>query len=283
MTSISDTSTTPSNSDAIQRVLFIASTVHIYSIPPLTTTKGYHAASWTADSNKRRIFTARLRIVENAIPHADDSGESLSTDILLEDPASGQLFAAAPYTDVGVVEAALDSSRFFAVRVVGEGGRKAVLGVGFEERSEAIDFRIALQEVQKVHGMVGWGVALSAAPKKETLVEKKDFSLKDGEMIHVDIGRKARKKVADEGYTDDILARPPPPYVERAGPAGTMPFLPPPPSAQDVKAQMMSFPPPPSSAQDIKGQRRRSRQKSPPKSSPAIDTDFDDGEFGEFQ
>lgn len=262
-------SPTSLNPDAIQRVLFITSAVHIYSIPPLTTTKGYNAASWTADSNKRQIFTARLRIIETAIPHSDGSGESLSTDILLEDPASGQLFAAAPYKDVGAVEAALDSSRFFAVRVVGDGGRKAVLGVGFEERSDAIDFGIALQEVRKVQGIgegVGIGVATKARVKPQTTVQKKDFSLKEGETIHVDIGKMARKKVVDEGRNPTLSSIPPPPYVQGEKPGGTMPFLPPPPSAQEVKAE-----------------RRRSRQKYPPEAGPAEDSGFDDGEFGEFQ
>lgn len=210
-----------------------------------------------------------MRIVETAIPHADGLGESLSTDILLEDPASGQLFAAAPYTDIGAVEAALDSSRFFAVRVVGEGGRKAVLGVGFEERSDAIDFRIALQEVRKVQGIesgVGLGTATKAGVKKDTTMQKKDFSLKEGEMIHVDMGRTARKKVVDEGHNDALFSIPPPPYVQRDGPGGTMPFLPPPPSAQDVKAE-----------------RRRSHHKFTSEAGSAADSGFDDGEFGEFQ
>ena len=83
----------------------------------------------------------------------------MKTDILLEDPATGQLFAAAPYTAVTVVEQVLDSSRFFAVTVQGEGGRKAVLGVGFEERSEAFDFSVALQEVRKTLGIQSAGGA----------------------------------------------------------------------------------------------------------------------------
>lgn len=269
MTSTSGTNLSPLNSDTIQRILFIASTVHVYNIPPLTTTKGYHAASWTADSNKRLIFTARLRIVETAIPHADGSGESLSTDILLEDSASGQLFAAAPYADVGAVEAALDSSRFFAVRVVGDGGRKAVLGIGFEDRSEAIDFRIVLQEVRKVQeidGGVGTGAATKLGAKKDTVMQKKDFSLKQGEMIHVDIGRTARKKVIDEGDNHALFSIAPPPTVKRDVPGDTIPLLPPPPSAQDIKAE-----------------RRRSRQKMTSEAEFVGDSGFDDGEFGEFQ
>lgn len=267
MTSTSGTDLVDLNSDTIQRILFIASTVHVYNIPPLTTTKGYHAASWTADSNKRLIFTARLRIVETAVPHADGSGESLSTDILLEDPTSGQLFAAIPYTDVGAVEAALDSSRFFAVRVVGEGGRKAVLGIGFEDRSEAMDFRIALQEVRKVQRIdsgAGKGATMKDEAKKDAVAQKKDFSLKEGEMIHVDIGRTARKKPVDEGDKHALFSIDPPPY--RAGSRDTLPFLPPPPSAQDVKAE-----------------RRRSHQKLTSEAGSVRDSGFDDGEFGEFQ
>lgn len=269
MTSTSGPNIAPLNSETIQRVLFIASTVHVYNIPPLTTTKGYHAASWTADSNKRLIFTARLRIVETAIPYADGSGESLSTDILLEDPASGQLFAAAPYTDVGAVEAALDSSRFFAVRVVGEGGRKAVLGIGFEDRSEAMDFRIALQEVRKVQridGGMGKGTTMKEGATKDAVAQKKDFSLKEGEMIHVDIGRTVRKKVVDEGDNHALFSIAPPPSVQRGGPTDTIPFLLPPPSAQDVKAE-----------------RRRSHHKFTSETGSIGDSGFDDGEFGEFQ
>ena len=265
----------PVPDDAIQRVLYVAASVHIYSIPPLTTTKGYFAASWTADSNKRHIFTARLRVLETAIPQPDGGGESLSIGILLEDPASGELFAAAPYHDDGAVEAALDSTRFFAVRVVGEGGRKAVLGVGFEERSEAIDFRIALQEARKVHGMEAEGGAQGQAKAEAAnrkAVEKKDFSLKEGETIHVDIGRKARRKDVDSSRTEDrndaaLFSIPPPPCLPKEGVGnGGIPLLPPPPSAQDVKAE-----------------RRRSQQTVPPPAGSAADLGFDDGEFGEFQ
>lgn len=264
--------------DAIYRVLFIASNVHVYTIPPLTSTKGYLAAHWTAENNKRRIFAARLRVLETAIPDPDGSGESLSTDILLEDPTTGELFAGAPYTDIGAVEAALDSVRFFAVRVVGDGGRKAMLGIGFEERSEAIDFGITLQEVRKVQKLDpdAAGKKLGTGPNvektKALVMEKKDFSLKEGETIHVDIGRKrARKK--DEGFAGRVederalFSIPPPPYSSKGAIGGGIPFIPPPPSAQDVKAE-----------------RRRSRQPELAAEIRSVsDLGFDDGEFGEFQ
>ena len=116
----------PLPSTAIQRILYLAPKVHIYQIPPATSTKGYQASTWTADNNKLQIFTARLRVVETSIPSNeeqqsnDDAEEKVTTTLLLEDPKTGDLFAAAPYTSERTVEQALDSSRFFAITVVGE-------------------------------------------------------------------------------------------------------------------------------------------------------------------
>src|SRR5438034_9409682 len=103
--------------DAIQRVLVICHPVHVYAIPPLTSLKGYNAADWTVPdpNNKgqtRQIFTARLRVLETAVPappplppkpspgrrsptvsqHPPSTEqtqqEKVKTDILLEDPNS---------------------------------------------------------------------------------------------------------------------------------------------------------------------------------------------------
>jgi len=251
----------PLPADAIQRVLFVSPAVHVYNIPPLTSTKGYVAASWTENNNKRQIFTARVRILETAVPNRT-GGEALSTAVLLEDPKTGDLFAAAPYTVAGVVEQVLDSSRFFAIRVQGEGGRKAVLGIGFEERSEAFDFSVSLQEVRKTMGLEA-GSGGGKAPEKPIAVPKKDFSLKEGEVITVSIGGmtagKGRRKPNDPKQSDEGGARfsllPPP----GAG------LLPPPPSAQEMKAQ------------------KRLSQTVSLEPGSIEDMGFDDGEFGEFQ
>jgi len=247
--------------DTIQRVLFIAPSVHVYNPPPLTSNAGYVAASWTADNNKRQIFTARLRVLETAIPTSNND-ETVKTDILLEDPSNGELFAAAPYTGPAVVEQVLDSSRFFALRVQGEGGRKAVLGIGFEERSDAFDFSVALQEVRKTLGIEDSGKAGGKRVEKEKPAEKKDFSLKEGETITVNIGRWAGRRI--QAKSDEFsggFSLPPPP-----GGGSVRPFLPPPPSAQEVKAQ-----------------KRLSQNMGTPKPGSIEELGFDDGEFGEFQ
>lgn len=255
---------------AIQRVLFVAPKLHIYQIPPLTSTKGFSATSWTAPPHPtaQHIFTARVRIIETSL------NGTIKTDIVLEDPKTGDLFAAAPYTSPAIVQQALDSSRFFAIRVVGDGGMKATLGVGFEERSDAFDFSITLAEARKV---LGFERALAAAPGQAHVrgaasanpavdEPKKDFSLKEGESITVNIGGRGRRVRADKKDDEADSAalfsiKPPPAPGHDAAPASA-----PPPPAAHVKADW-----PPSSVAPAQNQPS------------AQELGFDDGEFGEFQ
>ncbi|KAM4058981.1 adaptin ear-binding coat-associated protein 2 [Hirsutella rhossiliensis] len=256
----------PLPADAIQRVLFLASAVHVYNIPPLPSMRGHSAASWTADPS-RHIFTARLRVVETALSSTSSSSSDdaaaasgLKVDVVLEDPSSAQLFAAAPYTDRAAVEPVLDSSRFFAVTVRDQDGRKAVLGIGFEERSDAFDLAVALQEARR---SLGWEAKQHstrdpAAAAKENV---KDYSLKDGETITVNIGKSMLGR-----------RRPQPQQVDETPAADMQSFaLPPPPSAKPSDSGGAFALPPPPSAQDVKRKRRSLR-----------DMGFDDGQFGEF-
>lgn len=290
--------------DAIQRVLYIASSVHVYQIPPLTSTRGYTAAEWTDEKRSRKIFTGRLRLLETAVPKTSnaasttiipsnpntdpDSAEDVKVDLLIEDPATGELFAAAPYAAAAVVEQALDSSRFFAVQFRNQ-GMKATLGIGFEERSEAMDFNISLQDARKVLGLEpkasAGGPQSAQQPAKTAEEEKKDFSLKEGETITVNIGGRGRRNRASpkngsppgEENKDAQAAlfsiKPPPASGGGGGGGGAVPFLPPPPTASSVKAE-----------------RRRSRPLPPQGAIPPVEKQpsprelgFDDGEFGEFQ
>lgn len=255
---------TPLPSDAIQRILFVANAVHVYNIPPLTSTKGYSAGAWTADP-KRHIFTARLRVLETAY-ESPSSENKLKVDAVLEDPSSGQLFAAAPYTAAAAVEPVLDSSRFFALTVRDPQGRRAVLGIGFEERSEAFDLSIALQEARKA---LGWEGEQSRPAARKEEEERRDYSLKDGETITVNFGgskfgrRKQQQGSSPAGGSGSgggggdlqSFALPPPPPGPGGGAKGGFSLLPPPPSSQDAKQQ---------------------KQQS------AKDLGFDDGQFGEF-
>lgn len=272
MESIDPATGQPLPADAIQRVLFIGAKVHVYNIPPMTAGKGHVAASWTADGNKRQIFTARLRVIETAVT-LPSGEEKMKTDIVLEDPSNGQLFAAAPYVAQAVVEPVSDSSRFFALRVQDEAGRKASLGIGFEERSEAFDFGVSLQEARK---SLGWGqqgppgVGKKLAAEKDN-AEKRDYSLKEGETITVNLpGRFGRRR----------------PESDNTSSAGSDPLasfsLPPPPSASAARGGAGILPPPPSASSSSRAQRSASQSGQGPGQPSAKDLGFDDGKFGEF-
>ncbi|KAK8145805.1 hypothetical protein G3M48_003957 [Beauveria asiatica] len=309
----------PLPADAIQRVLFIAEKVHVYSIPPMASMRGHVAASWTTDPS-RQIFSARIRVIETCYdscsspspsPSSSSSSSSphqqqqLKVDTVLEDPATGQLFAASPYGDPAAVDPATDSSRFFALTVRDEAGRKAVLGIGFEERPEAFDFAVALQEARKA---LGWEAAAAAAAavggdvgqragrggedkKKKTAAEAgdpptKDYSLKEGETITINIGgkfgrkRQQQQQVGEEeeeekghksGASLQSFALAPPPSsssssLSSSAAAGR------PKGSTSVGGGDVGFAlPPPPSAQDVKSKRRSLMQMG-----------FDDGQFGEF-
>lgn len=246
----------PIPQEAIQRVLYLAPKAHVYQIPPLTSNKGYTAATWTGSPP---MFSGRVRVIETAVPRKDGA-ESVSVNIHLEDASTGELFAACPYRSQAAVQHALDSSRFFAIRVEADGGRmKATLGLGFEDRSEAFDFGVALQDSAKVLGFAdavganklgGKGPRGPAASASEGI--QKDYSLKEGETITVNIGGKGRRQLADTAS------------LEPSG--GPVPFLPPPPSTSDIKQQ-----------------RKSNDDQTVERKPTAAELGFDDGEFGEFQ
>ncbi|CCX30484.1 hypothetical protein FPQ18DRAFT_369658 [Pyronema domesticum] len=198
--------------DEVQRVLHTFSKVHIYAIPPLGSNQGYRASQWNVDNEEARIFTARIRIIETY------NSETVRTDVRLEDPNSGDLFANCPYEAAFCVEQVVDSSRFFAVRVV-DGNNKAILGIGFEQRDDAFNFGVALQDIRRQQD-----AEKAAKNRTPPVVEKKDYSLKEGETISITIGNKGRRRGPSSNSTSSS---------DNSG--LPLPFLPPPPSAEDVK------------------------------------------------
>ena len=100
------------------------------------------------------------------------------------------LFAQAVITEENydpIVQRCYDSSRFFALVLISETGQKAMIGVGFPERNDSFDFIAGLDDFRKqlkiikgtqipVSGGVGGGSS-----------GVKDFSLKQGEMISINI------------------------------------------------------------------------------------------------
>jgi len=152
------------------------------------------------------LWKGRLRIIEIAD----------KVQIRLEDGNSGELFAQASYDpERPCVDAVLDSSRFFVIRVE-DGAKKANIGIGFLERSQSFDFNAALADYTKRWRKAKEPVEdtpsphLSAGPKK-------DYSLKEGQTFSINIPGKPKEtaiisaKSSTGGGAIPLLPPPPPP------------------------------------------------------------------------
>ncbi|WVQ82848.1 hypothetical protein IAT38_004983 [Cryptococcus sp. DSM 104549] len=196
--------------DEIEAVLFVSREVMVYQVPPRTSAAGYKAADWNVEAF---LWKGRLRVL--------DVGSR--SEIRLEDSTSGELFAqvnyAAPWSQV---EPVLDSSRYFVLRVEGEGGKRAYIGMGFAERGEAFDFQVALQTINKRSqaSASGSGGGNPSEPPKPA-APPKDYSLKEGQTFTIKIpGREGKKPASSSsggGGGGGLFALPPPPPPGRRG------------------------------------------------------------------
>jgi len=190
--------------DPIETTLAILRECFVYKIPPRQTAGGYKAQDWNVESF---LWTGRVRVVS--------LGDKCI--IKLEDKASGDLFAQCPVTD-GAVESVTDSSRYFVLKIE-DGGRRAFVGMGFTERSDAFDFNAALID-HKRH--VREAMEGAETMKRLEEADKKDYSLKDGQTIRVNVNIKRK----------DGSAAPTKPSLTGSG--GGFGLLPPPPSGHSV-------------------------------------------------
>eukprot|EP00802_Teleaulax_amphioxeia_P024050 Tamp_24704.p1 GENE.Tamp_24704~~Tamp_24704.p1 ORF type:complete len:209 (-),score=40.17 Tamp_24704:348-944(-) len=168
----------------MERQLFFGRAVHVYQIPSReSASRGYRAQEWVPPRAKH-LETCRIRVVATGKKAA----------IRLQNQHTGELFAEAPIREPldKYVEPVSDSSRFFVLRVEDEAsGNHAFLGIGFDERGDAFDFNVALQDhwrqdqTQKAAEAktIDWGPA-------------RDLSLKAGETLSIKIPSKAKSGAA---------------------------------------------------------------------------------------
>ncbi|XVF72023.1 hypothetical protein PTKIN_Ptkin12aG0088100 [Pterospermum kingtungense] len=125
--------------ESLEHTLLVVREVSVFKILPRSTSGGYKCGEWLQSD---KIWSGRLRVVS-----CKDRCE-----IRLEDPNSGELFAACfihPGQRENSVEPALDSSRYFVLKIEDGNGKHAFIGLGFNERNEAFDFNVALSDHDK--------------------------------------------------------------------------------------------------------------------------------------
>ncbi|KAL8055226.1 hypothetical protein ABFX02_04G043100 [Erythranthe guttata] len=125
--------------ETFEHTLLVVREVSVFKIPPRPTSGGFKCGEWLQSD---KIWSGRLRVVSCAT----------RCEIRLEDPNSGELFAACfvnPGQREAAVESVLDSSRYFVLRIEDGRGKYAFIGLGFNERNEAFDFNVALSDHEK--------------------------------------------------------------------------------------------------------------------------------------
>lgn len=167
--------------ETLEHTLLVVREVSVYKIPPRSTSGGYKCGEWLQSD---KIWSGRLRVVS-----CKDKCE-----IRLEDPNSGELFAACyvyPGQRDSSVESVLDSSRYFVLKIEDGRGKHAFIGLGFAERNEAFDFNVALSDHEKY---------IKREHEKEGAEEDDDGKidihpavnqrLKEGETIRINVKNK---------------------------------------------------------------------------------------------
>ncbi|KAG8954184.1 hypothetical protein FRC04_000405 [Tulasnella sp. 424] len=197
------------NDEGIESILYMCREVMVYRVPPRKSNAGYRAEEWGDLS--AYLWKGRMRIIES----------SDKCNVRLEDPTT--VFAQSPYDVSGTsVEPVLDSSRYFVLRVE-DSGRKAYIGIGFAERSDAFDFNVALQDYtkrQKALQNQDKDEGSAPAPSPHLPAVKQDLSIKGSlGAISIPGGSSSAAKKSSSN-----------PLFGSGG--GGIPLLPPPPSSK---------------------------------------------------
>ncbi|KAL3849977.1 hypothetical protein ACJIZ3_011859 [Penstemon smallii] len=238
--------------ETFEHTLLVVREVFVYKIPPRSTSGGYKCGEWLQSD---KIWSGRLRVVSC----------DTRCEIRLEDPNSGELFAACfvnPGQREAAVEPVLDSSRYFVLRIEDGRGKHAFIGLGFNERNEAFDFNVALSDHEKYvkregDKEVGTGDEEGGNEGCIDIHPAVNHRLKEGETIRINVKNKTSSgagMLSAVGKSKPLSLAPPP-----SGAVKIRSPLPPPPN-DSATARITSV----SHGTALKGPNENSRCSSDP-------------------
>ena len=139
----------------LEQTLLTCPEVFVYRIPPMMTSGGHRAEDWNLAKPletcslvvMRRDDACLLRLLSEK-PKKDGPPGATEPHLFCE--CQIQLDFGDPTKKLEHwVEAVVDSSRYSVIRISDERtGREAHVGVGFRERSDAVDFKMSFQEYE---------------------------------------------------------------------------------------------------------------------------------------
>lgn len=186
--------------EVVERVRTTIRHSHVFKLPTRQTGSiGWRGADW-----KEKVWHGTVKVVDRnnitAVLLIGNDGEKSRSggDGNNNGRSKGTIFAVCPIVDgVNAVERCVDSSRYFVLRIENQSGRHMFIGLAFNERNDAFDFNTALQDAKKDrdfmnaaangNGGEGLGQDGAAGDGSPGLHPSKDYSLKEGEKITVNI------------------------------------------------------------------------------------------------
>ncbi|CAH8301029.1 unnamed protein product [Eruca vesicaria subsp. sativa] len=268
--------------EAIEIPLFQVPECYVYLIPPRKSAASYRADEW--DVNKW-AWEGALKVVSK--------GEECI--IKLVDKTTGELYAQAFLRDgeLHPVEAVIDSSRYFVLRVeenIGGRVRHAFIGLGFRERTEAYDFQAALHDHMKYLNKKKTAEEMEQHFQNTSSV---DYSLKEGETIVIQLKNMSEKdtksKLVDKSLTN-LKLEDKGKSIETTIPSIIPPPPPPGPLSPVTTAQRSPQKSPPSLSlqrsseqQDLDTKREEVEKKEDQEAKDTAVEDAPDDDFGDFQ
>ena len=168
--------------DVFRQRLLHADEVYIYKIPPLAGSGGHRAEDWNLAAP---LATTQLLV--------ERRGDTLVFEFITKE--TNKVFAVAIVDlsgggDTGKtphlpqrrmqhwLEPVVDSSRYFTLKISGQGGREATIGFGVRDRDVATDLREAVQHYERAMRREEEGATA-------TTLQYSIPKLADGEKIHI--------------------------------------------------------------------------------------------------
>jgi adaptin ear-binding coat-associated protein 1/2 len=164
--------------EVVERVRCTLADAHVFKLPPRPTAGGWRGADWD-----KEVWQGTLKVVERGP----------LTVVLLLDPKTNAIFAVCPVKD-GAVDRCVDSSRYFVLRVENAARKHIFIGLAFNERNDAFDFNTSLEDSRRER--LADQEAFNNALLETEPCPPKDYSIKDGEKIHIAVAKVASKKGA---------------------------------------------------------------------------------------
>lgn len=175
------------DTEVIERLRCSVTDVHVFKLPSSgpPTVAGWRGADWTQE-----VWQGSLKVVER--------GEL--TVILLVDSQNGSIFAVCPVKE-GAVDRCVDSSRYFVLRVENaSNGKHMFVGMAFNERNDAFDFNTSLEDSKREKIAE---VEAQKAAARYLAEPAKDYSIKEGEKLHIAVNKVARGRRQKKDDGDD--------------------------------------------------------------------------------